>query len=83
MCYYRRDGEEKEGEGKVTAAFHAITGCDTRSQFVGIGKQKRGKPSFEGRLAKLLEHLGEEIMLKYLQMLRHLCASFTIIINGT
>ena len=40
-------------------AFHAITGCDTTSQFFGIGKQKAWK-AFDGRSVKLLEHLGEE-----------------------
>ena len=40
-------------------AFHAITGCDTTSQFVGIGKQKAWK-AFDGHSVELLKHLGEE-----------------------
>ena len=48
-----------EEKRKLLLAFHAITGCDTTSQFVGIGKQKALK-AFDGRSLELLEHLGEE-----------------------
>lgn len=67
------------GEEEVNAAFHAITGCDTTSQFVGIGKQKRGEPSRVVQRS-CLSTLAKKatLMLTYLQMLRHLCASFTI-----
>ena len=47
------------GEEDGTARIHAITGCDTTSQFVGIGKQKAWK-AFDGPSVKLLERLGEE-----------------------
>ena len=40
-------------------ASHAMTGCDTTSQFVGIDKQKAWKV-FDGCSVGLLEHLGEE-----------------------
>ena len=43
---------------KSLLAFHALTGCDTTSQFVVIGKQKAWK-AFDGPSVKLLEHLGE------------------------
>ena len=49
--------EEKK---KSLLAFHAITGCDTTSQFAGIGKQSAWK-AFEGRSPELLRHLGDEI----------------------
>ena len=39
-------------------AFHAITGCDTTSQFYGVGKASAWKV-FEDA-PDLLEHLGEE-----------------------
>ena len=49
-----------EEKRKSLLAFHALTECDTTSQFVGIGKQKAWK-AFDGTSAvKLLEHLGEE-----------------------
>jgi len=48
-----------EEKRKSLLAFHAITGCDTTSQFAGIGKQSAWK-AFEGCSPELLEHLGEE-----------------------
>jgi len=48
-----------EEKRKSLLAFHAITECDTTSQFVGTGKQKAWK-AFDGRSMELLEHLGEE-----------------------
>ena len=47
-----------EEKRKSLLAFHALTGCDTTSQFVGIGKQKAWK-AFDGPSVRLLEHLGE------------------------
>ena len=46
-----------EEKRKSLLAFHAITGCDTTSQFAGIGKQSAWK-IFEGT-PELIEHLGE------------------------
>ena len=43
--------------GDAEVAFHTITGCDTASQFVGIGKQSALK-IFDSS-SKLIEHLGE------------------------
>lgn len=40
-------------------AFHALTGCGTTSQFVGIGKKSSAWPVFL-KYPKLLQHLGEE-----------------------
>jgi len=48
-----------EEKRKSLLAFDAITGCNTTSQFVGIGKQKAWK-AFDGRSLELLERLGEE-----------------------
>ena len=43
-----------EEKRKSLLAFHALTGCDTTSQFVGIGKQKAWR-AFDGTSAvKLL-----------------------------
>ena len=47
-----------EEKRKSLLASHALTGCDTTSQFVGIGKQKAWK-AFDGPTVKLLKHLGE------------------------
>ena len=47
-----------EKKRKSLLAFHALTGCDTTSQFVGIGKQKAWK-AFDGPTVKLFERLGE------------------------
>ena len=46
------------GEEEVPSAFHAITGCDTTSQFYGVRKASAWKV-FEDA-PDLLEHLGEE-----------------------
>ena len=46
-----------EEKRKSLLSFHTLTGCDTTSQFVGIGKQKAWK-AFDSRSVKLLEHLG-------------------------
>ena len=43
-----------EEKRKSLLAFHAITGCDTTSQFYGVGKASAWK------VFDLLEHLGEE-----------------------
>lgn len=43
---------------KSLLAFHAITGCDTTSQFSGIGKQSAWKV-FDSS-PRLIEHLGED-----------------------
>ena len=48
-----------EEKRKSLLAFHAITGCDTTSHFVGIGKQKTWK-AFDGRSPELLKYLAEE-----------------------
>ena len=42
---------------KSLLAFHTVTGCDTTSQFAGIGKQSALK--IYDSLSKLIEHLGE------------------------
>jgi len=47
-----------EEKRKSLLAFHAITGCDTTSQFYGVGKASAWKV-FEDA-SDLLEHLGEE-----------------------
>ena len=47
-----------EEKRKSPLAFHAITGCDTTSQFYGVGKASAWKV-FEDA-PDLLEHLGEE-----------------------
>ena len=47
-----------EEKRKSLLAFHAITGCDTTSQFYGVGKASAWKV-FEDA-PDLLEHLGEE-----------------------
>lgn len=46
-----------EEKRKSLLAFHAITGCDTTSQFAGIRKQSASK-IFDSS-PKLIEHLGE------------------------
>ena len=46
--------------GEEEIAFHTITGCDTASQFVGIGKQSALK-IFDSS-SKLIEHLGEHCL---------------------
>ncbi|XP_044174163.1 uncharacterized protein LOC122957784 [Acropora millepora] len=46
-----------EEKRKSLLAFHTITGCDTTSQFAGIGKQSALK-IFDSS-SKLIEHLGE------------------------
>ena len=46
-----------EEKRKSLLAFHTITGCDTTSQFAGIGKQSALK-IFDCS-SKLIEHLGE------------------------
>ena len=47
-----------EEKRKSLLAFHAITGCDTTSQFYGVGKASAWKV-FEDAPG-LLEHIGEE-----------------------
>ena len=47
-----------EEKRKSLIPFHAITGCDTTSQFAGIGKQTAWKV-FDSS-PKLIEHLGED-----------------------
>lgn len=47
-----------EEKRKSLLAFHAITGCDTTSQFAGIGKQTAWKV-FDSS-PRLIEHLGED-----------------------
>ena len=47
-----------EEKRKSLLAFHAITGCDTKSQFYGVDKASAWKV-FED-VPGLLEHLGEE-----------------------
>lgn len=47
-----------EEKRKSLLAFHTITGCDTTSQFAGIGKQSALK-IFDS-LSKLIKHLGEQ-----------------------
>ena len=46
-----------EEKRKSLLAFHTINGCDTTSQFAGIGKQSALK-MFDAS-SKLIEHLGE------------------------
>ena len=46
-----------EEKRKSLLAFHNITGCDTTSQFAGIGKQSALK--IYDSLSKLIEHLCE------------------------
>ena len=46
-----------EEKRKSLLAFHTITGCDTTSQFAGIGKQSALK-IFDSS-SELIEHLGE------------------------
>ncbi|CAH3177444.1 unnamed protein product [Porites evermanni] len=48
-----------EEKRKSLLAFHAITGCDTTSQFYGVGKASAWKV-FEDAPDELLEHLGKE-----------------------
>ena len=48
---------QPEEKRKSLLAFHIITGCDTTSQFAGIGKQSALK-IFDSS-SKLIEHLGE------------------------
>ena len=49
----------QEEKRMTLLAFHAITRCDTTSQFLGIGKQKAWK-AFDGGSVKLLDRLGEK-----------------------
>ena len=47
-----------EEKRKSPLAFHAITGCDTTSQFYGVGEASAWKVFDDA--PDLLEHLGEE-----------------------